>query len=562
MVLERAAALPWRRLAWWSLVVWIVLFWRRGYPSLLDPDEAHYAELTREMLRAGNWLVPLLDGSPYIDKPILFHWLQGASVLVFGFTEFALRLPSALGALALIATTRWLGARLFSVSIGEWSALMLATVPATFALASIGMMDMVYTAFLFGGVACLIVSGLRDRPRLQYPGYVLIALAMLTKGPVAVVLLGLLLLASLAAGAELRRAALRLRWFAGALIILALATPWFAWMWATFGRQFVDGYVLAGNLWYFTEPVEFSTRTTSYTFYLRIFATALFPWSIVVIGRLLDLALTRKRDPMGPEARILWLWMLVVIGFFTAARFKLDHYIFPAAPACCLLAARAWALAAEDRRLRWTRWAVGAIATVLVAAGAVLSFALFRIDAGVGGWAIALPVALAAGGVLLVFELRRRGGGLPASAAVLVGTLIAVYATVVTAGFPVLEQSRPTAPLGRWIAEHSPSNAVVGSYGLEDWQASIRFYADRRVERLETLDGVREFFARQPGGYVLMRGRDYRALRESGLGVREVGELPAIVGRTGKYLRRQVWGRILVVTLTGRTMPPLASPTT
>ena len=76
------------------------MFWRLGYPSLMDPDEAHYAELTREMLQAGNWLVPLLDGLPYIDKPVLFHWLQGAAMTLLGPTELAARLPSAIAALA------------------------------------------------------------------------------------------------------------------------------------------------------------------------------------------------------------------------------------------------------------------------------------------------------------------------------------------------------------------------------------------------------------------------------------------------------------------------------
>src|SRR5215210_2721344 len=60
----------------WIVVVWTVVFWRLGYLSLLDPDEAHYAQLTREMMRSRRWLVPLLDGAPFIDKPVLFHWLQ------------------------------------------------------------------------------------------------------------------------------------------------------------------------------------------------------------------------------------------------------------------------------------------------------------------------------------------------------------------------------------------------------------------------------------------------------------------------------------------------------
>src|SRR4051794_36933930 len=47
-----------------AAAAWIVVFGRIGYPSLLDPDEAHYAQLTREMIRARSWFVPLLDGSP------------------------------------------------------------------------------------------------------------------------------------------------------------------------------------------------------------------------------------------------------------------------------------------------------------------------------------------------------------------------------------------------------------------------------------------------------------------------------------------------------------------
>jgi 4-amino-4-deoxy-L-arabinose transferase-like glycosyltransferase len=137
----------------WAVVAWIVIFWRLGYTTFLDPDEAHYAQMTREMLHSGSWLVPLLDGHPYIDKPVLFHWLQGLSMLAFGETEFAGRLPSALAAIALSAATYRLGKALFSREVGEWGAIMLATIPATFALASVAIFDMVFTAFLFGGLS-------------------------------------------------------------------------------------------------------------------------------------------------------------------------------------------------------------------------------------------------------------------------------------------------------------------------------------------------------------------------------------------------------------------------
>src|SRR5262249_44127983 len=142
--------------------------WRLGYLSLLDPDEAHYAQITREMLAAREWLVPLVGGRPFIDKPILFHWLQAASFVVLGTTEFAARLPTALAAIALTWTTYWVGRELFDRDTGRRAAAMFLTMPATFALSSVALFDMVFTAFLFGAVGCLTVAALRNRGRLQW----------------------------------------------------------------------------------------------------------------------------------------------------------------------------------------------------------------------------------------------------------------------------------------------------------------------------------------------------------------------------------------------------------
>src|SRR6185295_2066718 len=131
--------------AGWAALIWVVIFWRLGYLSLLDPDEAHYAQITKEMLAAREWLVPLVGGHPFIDKPVLFHWLQGLSFKLFGLSEFAARLPSALAAVALLWTTYWLGRELFDRDTGRRAAAMLLTMPATFALASVGLFDMVFT---------------------------------------------------------------------------------------------------------------------------------------------------------------------------------------------------------------------------------------------------------------------------------------------------------------------------------------------------------------------------------------------------------------------------------
>ena len=134
------------------------------------------------------------------------------------------------------------------------------------------------------------------------------------------------------------------------------------------------------------------------------------------------------------------------------------------------------------------------------------------------------------------------------TAGVLIAVLLCVYGVVVIEGLPVLERSRPTAPLGRWIARHAPADMPVGVYGLDDWRGSIRFYSRRHLVVLHDQSEVREFFDRYPDSFALMLARDYRRLRSDGLSLGAVGGRRAIVGRSGKYIRKQIWDRIIVTT--------------
>jgi 4-amino-4-deoxy-L-arabinose transferase-like glycosyltransferase len=535
----------------WIAIAWIVVFWRLGYSSLLDPDEAHYAELTREMMHAGSWLVPLLDGKPFIDKPVLFHWLQGASVALLGESEFAARLPSALAALALFGTTRWVGAALFGAEVGEWGAIMFATVPATFALASIALFDMVFTAFLFGGLACLLVAAKENRPRLEYPGYGLLTLAVMTKGPVALVLIGLFIATAWLIGADTRERIRVLRWKHGLSGVVLAASPWFVWMQGRFGDAFYRGYLVAGNVWYFTQPEEFSSRATSHTFYARVFASGFFPWSAVVLGRAADAVRDlRKGVRLSADEKLLWIWTIVVIAFFSAARFKLDHYIFPAAPTCCLLAAHAWrrSVAAPDATTSGTRYAILATAAVLIVGGSFSSVYLFKLDLELPAAAVALPLALAVGGIALMTQSARTRWRTPRHAGVLVATLLSAYVVVSWIGYPVLEEARPTALVARRLKRLTNGASPTALYRLERWRASLRYYLDRPIERLENPEDVGTFLSQPHPVYVVMLRREYDALRRQGLPIHVMMQHRAVVGTTGRGLRRQLWGFLVVAT--------------
>ena len=549
--------MSWRRVSarWlsalqWGAIAWIVVFWRLGEATLLDPDEAHYAELTREMLHTGSWLVPILDGQPFIDKPVFFHWLQGASFLLLGETEFAARLPAALAGLGLMAMTRWIGRALFSAEVGTLGAVMFAVIPATYALSSIAVFDMLFGLFLFGAVGCLAVAAKASSGRLELAAYALLTLAIMTKGPVALVLVGLLLAAAFVVSSDTRAQVRRLHWKVGLPAATLAASPWFVWMAWRFGSQFVQGYVLAGNLWYFTQPIQFSGRAVNHTFYVRAFAGAFFPWSVVVLGRGIDLLRRRSREILSGEEQLLWLWILVVTGFFSLARFKLDHYIFPAAPACCLIAARAWIEAAHDRdgRLAATRYSVLVLAGVLIAGGSFAGVYLSEIDLALPATAFLLPVAIFAGGVGLLFQSERLRWRVPAGTGVLVAALLVSYATVDVVGFPALERVRPTRRVARVLARSTSPSSLVALYKLERWRGSLRYYLNRPLQRVDSVDDVQAFLAQPQQVFVVMLRRDYLDLRQQNIPVYLMTAHRAVVGTTGRGLRKQRWGFLVVVT--------------
>jgi 4-amino-4-deoxy-L-arabinose transferase-like glycosyltransferase len=545
----------WLRLAKWATVCWIVVFWKLGAPALMDPDEAHYAQLTREMLRAGNWMIPLLDGLPYIDKPVLFHWLQGIAIAIVGETEVALRLPSAIAAVGLFWITYWTGDQLFDRRIAVRAWLMLATIPMTFLLASIGVFDMVFTALLFGAIAVAMVACLRDRPRLQYLSYVFLSLAVMTKGPVALVLAGLFFLGGLVCGKECRTALLSLRWVQGAVLSVALSLPWFVWMYYTLGWHFIQQYALAGNLYYLTQPQSFSNRAFNHTLYVSTFFAGFFPWSLVVVGGAIDaLRRWRARTKFSPEERLLWMWVGIVFVFFSLARFKVDRYVYPAAPACCLLAARTWmsvsvlrpsVLSVRDNV--FARWSVAAIGIVLLAVGVVGGLTIFDLGLELPRSAGLMPAALGTCGLVLCTAIVRRRVVSPAVFGSVVATLLVIYSCVLLIGVPVLERTRPTAAVAETLKPKLAADDHIGLYRLEKWRFSLRYYLERPISRLQHPADVKQFLDTRDG-YLLMLDEDYQRLRSEGIPLRAVAQRPAVTGTTGKGLRRQKWGALVVAT--------------
>jgi len=304
-----------------------LFFLHLGSPGLMDPDEGRYAEIAREMLLLKDWLMPHLNLLPYLEKPPLVYWLTALSFSVFGLKEWAARLPSALSALAGLYLAYGLGRALWGERQGFWGAMVLATCGGYLIMGRLLTLDMVFTFFLNLGIALGYLALSRERGHLWPWAYGALALAVLIKGPVALVLAGLVgVVGALCRGRQAFSALIR----PGSWVLLAaLVLPWFlyvAWRFPEFPRfflwehhveRYLDGARYHAESWWYFGPVLLA---------FMLPWTGLLPW---VLGRG---SAADFRDRL-----FLMLWAGVVLAFFSLSRGKLAPYILPALMPLALL---------------------------------------------------------------------------------------------------------------------------------------------------------------------------------------------------------------------------------
>jgi 4-amino-4-deoxy-L-arabinose transferase-like glycosyltransferase len=519
-------------------LIFVVLFWRLGTPTFWDPDEAHYAETSREMLASGDWWAPHYNEQPFFDKPVLFHQLQAVAMRLFADPELGARFVPASAALLLVAITGWFSATLLGVEVAIVAGLILVSNPGVFGLARYAILDTLFTMFLFGAAACISVAALGGRPRLQWMGYVSLALAIATKGPVALVLCGLALLVSIAVSAELRRQLLALHWAVGLLIVVVLSAPPFLYLYLRFGQDFVSGYLLDENLKLFTAS-RFRNQP-GYGFYFQILALGLLPWTGLLVGRLIDnLRAIARGERLDSIETLLWTWPLTITLFFTLSTFKLDHYVFPAVPALCVLCARGWSdvrARRGDPALLATRagcYLIGPLLIMVGAGGGYLLAAGLELP-----WGTAIvPAALFAAGVLITIA-DLRGATPPSVPWRVLSAMLATYAGLILFVLPSFEQRKVVPEVAAWVDAHAQPTDRIASYRLNRWSPVYRYYVNRHTTFLETHAEAAEFLTRPEPYYCLMRHEAYEELVAKGLRLKILHEREGLPATSGRALWR------------------------
>jgi 4-amino-4-deoxy-L-arabinose transferase-like glycosyltransferase len=307
-----------------------------GYP-LYTKGEPREAVTVFDIVHGGGVILPQRAGVEIPSKPLLMHWLAAlVSLVAGGVNEFSVRLPSASLAIAGVIICYFYVRRLFDDVTALIAALILATTFQYLQAATGARVDMTLTFFLEVAFFefIFIAEGLTRRRMLLY---VAIALAVLTKGPIGLILPGLVALIWIAL--EKRWSFLReMNLVRGALVVIVLAGGWYAAALIEGGLDFFRKQILTENLLRFAGGGDFHEGHIHPFYYMELALFAGFlPWTIVlpIVG------LQAARAPVAVDSRLKYIvvWFTAVLIFYNLPQSKRGVYLLCLYPAFATLVA-------------------------------------------------------------------------------------------------------------------------------------------------------------------------------------------------------------------------------
>ncbi len=501
-----ASSSPWVRdlgaVALVTLLSLLLFYYRLGSLTLFDADEPAFAEAAREMVVSGDWITPHFNFQPRYDKPVLFYWLIVLAYKTFGIGEFAARFWSAAFATGLVLSIYLFGRGVLGRRAALIAAVAFATNVGTAILARAAVTDMTLTFFMTWTFFCFFGayrSAERRRDGCLFAGYLAMALSILTKGPIGLLIPGLVIGLFLIVRKSARATLSRLRPVFGLSLFAVIALPWYLLALRENGWDLVQGFIVKHHLIRYTGVVSGNTGAPFY--FLPVVLLGFFPWSGLLPKAFGDLWTIRKRVRGALTLReelllFAFLWFAVVFVFFSLSGTKLPSYIFPAVPALALLGgASGEALLVEGasprKEERAFDWLVGGTALALA-----VGLSLFPLIEGDSGPNLApaisplrpslapyiMAVLLLAGSVIAVW-VRRRGRGNAAIAALAVMMALSILIAVDRVAPAIQERGqnilREFADAAR--RQLGPSDLLV-AYDLN--APSLVFYARRQVVRV------------------------------------------------------------------------------
>ncbi|MGD8573434.1 MAG: glycosyltransferase family 39 protein [Gammaproteobacteria bacterium] len=524
-----------------ALIVAVIWFVNANQRDLFKTDEGRYAEIPREMLATGDWVTPHLDGFKYLEKPPLHYWATATAYALFGQHNWTARLWTNLTGLLSILLAGWAGWRLFGREAGVAGALMLTGAPYFSMLGHVNTLDMGLTFFmslnLFGFMLAQRDGATeREQRGWMYASWAGAALAVLTKGLVGIVLPGLVLAVYVVLRRDWRLIR-RMHWPGGLVIFGALTLPWFI-LAAMRNPQFLWFFFIHEHLERYLTTIH--DRMEPWWYFLPILLAGFVAWwpQAWASWRAVRIRPAAQPGTLAPRL-LLWLWVGLIVVFFSFSDSKLPDYILPVFPALAVLAGEGL-MRAGARSMRWSA-AISAVAGAGLLA-AVPKLATYH-KAGIppdyyqtlAYWAAGAFAVVLVAGVLAWFLARRR---MLLAAAVLAGGWL-LFGQLILTGSQVMSPAFSGRSLADQIRPHlTPSMPL---FTVRHYQQSLPFYLGRTLTpveyenelafgmkqapelRVASLDDFVRRWRSLPRAVAVMEPDTYHQLRARGLPMEVIG---------------------------------------
>lgn len=463
------------------LLLYVCLFSGLGALGLVGPDEPRYAAIARAMAETHDWITPRLWGTPWFEKPVLYYWTAGIAMRLFGVSEFAARLPSALAALLAVVAVAWTALRTYGLGTAWYLLLMLPTSVAMIGFSRAAGPDMLFAGLLTGvmAIAVEILQKPRPGPILHIAFGFFLGAAVLAKGPAAVILAG---------GAILLWAALSRQWrapfrFLHPLIIAvfcATALPWYV-LCAARNPDFLRVFIWQHNFERYLTPVF--QHPQPFWFFGAILLLAILPWVLLLVAAVIEAAARlRSIERVNSPALFFACWALFPLLFFSLSQSKLPGYILPAVPPVVLMLGTS--LASYARQKFDTLPLLMAGTGLIFPVGIGIALAIWTRTPNIDGelhasltraFEIALGITIACGGGIIGFSARHKLDHAICAAACAVTILVLAANRIFLPRMDTIITVRPAAISA--IRDHSLTPDEVVVYGLpRSYQYGLNYY--------------------------------------------------------------------------------------
>ena len=474
----------------WLLLVGFcvfLFFYGLGQFGLVGADEPRYAQVAREMLARHDWITPTLNGTPWLEKPPLYYWQAMIAFAIFGVRDWVARVPSAIDA-SLIVLAVYFFLKKLRPGFHLEGALMTASAAGLVGFAHSASTDMPLAAMFSLAMLCWYAWWETSTQKLLYGFYFFLALAFLAKGPIGVLLAGVVIfLFALAAGKP--QLILKTLWLPGGFVFLGVAAPWYIAVQLR-NPEFFRVFILEHNLARFGSDLYHHTQP--FWFYLPVVALALVPWVAFVAAAMAEVvrawwaerrALFETGDALNA---FLILWLVIPVVFFSFSRSKLPGYMLPAVPAGPLLVAEyVRRHIEEDRRPLWLLIAHAMISAALIVPAVAIGYIVIQhrlpwstltMVAG----AIALVVAIG-----ITVTLTGKLGLRVLYFVTLIPVVLAITA-LLKIGAPVVDETLSARPIARQLASMELKPLPVAVLGVaRATEYGLAFYRNQSISRYE-----------------------------------------------------------------------------